>query len=74
VQIVLDAIQPDTVYLLAERVGVLVSYGGGVGWRLLGKPGELDYPSFTAMALIPGLDPVLVVGVRDEGGWRYAAD
>jgi len=74
IEIVLDPAAPQTVYLLCDRVGVLVSYDGGARWRLLGKPGEPDYPSFTAMAVTCSPQPVLVVGIRDEGGWRYATD
>jgi len=74
VEIVVDPAAPETVYLLCDRLGVLVSYDGGARWRLLGKPGEPDYPSFTAMAVTFGPQPVLVVGIRDEGGWRYATD
>ena len=72
--VAIDPDAPDTIYLLHERVGVLVSNDGGARWRLLGKPGEPDYPSFTAMAVIFDPQPVLVVGIRDEGGWRYATD
>ena len=73
IEIVIDPAVPETIYLLCDHMGVLSSNDGGTSWRLLGKPGELDYPSFTAMAVT--FDPqVLVVGVRDEGGWRYAAD
>ena len=54
--------------------GVLVSYDGGARWRALGKPGEPDYPSFTAMTITFDPQPILVVGIRDEGGWRYATD
>ena len=63
---------PDTVYLLHERAGVLVSADGGDKWRLLGKPGETEYPSFTAMAVVFDPQPIIVAGIRDEGAWRYA--
>ena len=63
---------PDTIYLLHERAGVLVSTDGGAKWRLLGKPAETEYPMFTAMAIAFAPQPVIVAGIRDEGGWRYA--
>jgi len=53
---------------------VLVSYDGGATWRLLGKPGEPEHPSFTALAVIFGPQPVLIAGIGDEGGWRYGTD
>jgi photosystem II stability/assembly factor-like uncharacterized protein len=70
--IAIDPVAPDTVCLLVERVGVLVSYDGGARWRLLGKPGEISNPSFTAMVTIFDPQLVLVVGIKDTGGWRYA--
>jgi len=72
--IAIDPEVPETVYLLIERVGVLVSYDRGARWHVLGKPGELEYPTFSAMVVAFGPQPILVVGVRDEGGWRYATD
>jgi photosystem II stability/assembly factor-like uncharacterized protein len=72
--IVLDPAAPETVYLLCDYLGVLVSYDGGEKWRTLGKPGEPDNPSFTAMVIIFDPQPLLVVGVEREGGWRYATD
>jgi len=72
-EIAIDPIMTETVYVTCQRVGVLVSNDGGGRWRVLGKPGELDYPSFTAAAVIFDPQPILVVGVDDEGGWRYAA-
>jgi hypothetical protein len=61
-------------YLLCDRLGVLLSYDGGSSWRLLGKPGGLDYPTFSALLVVPQAQPVLFVGVADEGVWRYASD
>jgi len=72
--IAIDPATPETIYLLCERDGVLVSNDGGATWRLLAKPGEPENPSFTAIAVIFGPQPILVAGIRDEGGWRYAAD
>lgn len=71
--IAIDPAAPDTVYLLVEWVGALVSYDGGVRWRVLGKPGEVSNPSFTAMVTIFDPQLLLVVGIKDSGGWRYAA-
>jgi len=70
--IAIDPRAPDTVYLLHERAGVLVSTDGGDKWHLLGKPGETEYPSFTVMAVVVDPQLVIVAGIRDEGGWRYA--
>jgi photosystem II stability/assembly factor-like uncharacterized protein len=71
--IVIDPAVPDRMVLLHERAGLLASADGGERWQLLGKPAELEYPMFTAMSVLFGSQPVVVVGVRDEGGWRYAA-
>ena len=70
--IVIDPAVTETVYVLYDRVGVLVSHDGGMQWNLLGKPGEFDYPTFTAMAVTFDPQPVLVIGIGGEGGWRYA--
>ena len=70
--IAIDPRAPDTVYLLHERAGVLVSADAGDTWHLLGKPGETEYPAFTAMAVVFDAQLVIVAGIRDEGGWRYA--
>ena len=72
--IAIDPAAPETVYLLHERAGVMVSYDGGAGWRLLGKPSEVEYSSFTALTVILGPQPVLIVGIGDKGGWRYGAE
>ncbi len=72
--IILDSAAPQTVYVLSEREGVLVSADGGGAWRLLGKPGEFDYPTFTALTVVFDRQPVLVAGIREEGGWRHAAN
>jgi photosystem II stability/assembly factor-like uncharacterized protein len=71
--IAIDPAAPDTVCLLVEWVGALVSYDGGARWRLLGKPGEVNSPSFTAMVTVFDPQLLLVVGIKDAGGWRYAA-
>jgi photosystem II stability/assembly factor-like uncharacterized protein len=70
----IDPDRPETIYLLHERAGVLFSTDDGTGWRLGGSPSELGYPTFTAMTVIFDLEPVAVVGIDDEGGWRYASD
>jgi photosystem II stability/assembly factor-like uncharacterized protein len=71
--LVIDPAAPDRMVLLHERAGPLASGDGGEKWQLLGKPAELEYPTFTAMGVAFGSQPVVVVGVRDEGGWRNAA-
>lgn len=72
-----DPAQPDTVYALMNSVGMLISNDGGMSWSVLGKPGELDNPQFTAMAVTFDPGPVLIAGVDpnidNAGGWRYAA-
>jgi photosystem II stability/assembly factor-like uncharacterized protein len=72
--IILDPAAPQTVYVLCEREGVLVSADGGGAWRLLGKPSKFDYPTFTALTVVFDPQPALVAGIRQEGGWRHAAD
>jgi hypothetical protein len=72
--IVIDPAAPDTVYLLADGVGLLASYDGGERWQVLGKPGELDNPRFTAVLIRFDPQLLLIVGVEREGGWRYASD
>ncbi|MCK5216810.1 MAG: hypothetical protein KAJ93_03435, partial [Methanosarcinales archaeon] len=69
--ITINPITPEMIYLLCERVGIFFSKDGGATWHVLGKPIESDYPSFTAMAIIFEPQQALIVGVRDEGGWRY---
>jgi photosystem II stability/assembly factor-like uncharacterized protein len=72
--IMIDPAAPDTVYLLADGVGLLASYDGGEGWQVLGKPGELNNPRFTAMLIRFDPQLLLILGVEREGGWRYAGD
>jgi photosystem II stability/assembly factor-like uncharacterized protein len=72
--ILLDPATPQTVYLLGEREGVMVSADGGGTWRLLGKPGGLDNPTFSALIAIFGEQPILIAGIGGEGGWRYSRD
>lgn len=72
--IVVDPAAPDTLYLLGDNVGVMVSHDGGLRWRALAKPGEHDQPVFTVMAAALQPQPIFVVGIEREGGWRHAAD
>jgi len=72
-EIVINPDVPESIYLLGGQ-GVLVSYDGGAKWHLLGKPGRVENPEFTAMVIIFTPQPVLVVGIGNNGGWRYAAD
>jgi len=71
-QIIVDPTASETVYLLCARSDVLVSNDGGDGWRVLGRPGASKHSSYSAMAVIFGPQPILVIGVSGEGGWRYA--
>jgi photosystem II stability/assembly factor-like uncharacterized protein len=68
--ITVDRDEPERVYILHERNGVLFSSDGGEKWRLLGSPSEPEYPMFTAMSVSFGPKPIVLVGIRDEGGWR----
>lgn len=74
VAILLDPANTQSVYLLCSRTGVLASADGGERWQMLGKPGAIEYGEFSALAAIFGAQPVLVMGVGGEGGWRYAAE
>ena len=71
VSIQLDATAPDNVYLLADGVGLLIGHDGGRRWQVLGKPGELERLRFTTMLLSFEPQLLLMVGVKDEGAWRY---
>ena len=62
---------PGTVFLLMDQVGLLVSRDGGTKWQVLGRPGEEDYPQFTAMTTLFEPQLTVVVGIKDKGGWRY---
>jgi len=73
-QILIDPTSAGTVYLLCDQVGVLVSADGGVDWNQLGKPTGENYYTFTAMTVLSGPKPVILLGVERAGAWRYAAD
>jgi len=62
---------PGTVFALMDRQGLLVSRDGGAKWQVLGRPGEAEYPQFTAMTVLFEPQLTLVVGVSDKGAWRY---
>lgn len=67
-KIMLDSAQ--TIFLMANRGGVFVSQDGGQTWQALGNPGESDN-DYSAMALVSGSEPALVIGARRDGSWRY---
>jgi photosystem II stability/assembly factor-like uncharacterized protein len=69
-KIILDS--AETIFLMADRAGVFVSRDGAQTWQALGNPGESD-SDFSAMALVSGSEPALVIGARRDGSWRYAA-
>ncbi|HPJ30061.1 MAG TPA: hypothetical protein PLZ42_01575 [Methanothrix sp.] len=73
-EILPDPADPETVYLLSERSGLFVSPDGGSNWSVLGAPTEIERVAFTAMTVVFEPDPAVVVGIRDEGGWRRALD
>lgn len=72
--IALDPEAPETVYLLVQGLGVLISGDGGERWQLLGKPGGVERAEFTAMLVRFEPQLLLILGVKDAGGWRYAVD
>jgi hypothetical protein len=74
--IALDPDRPDSIYVLADYLGLVVSHDGASHWTVLGRPESLDSPRFTALAMIFHPQPAIIVGVDpsidDAGGWRYA--
>jgi len=70
--IAIDSKAPETLYLLGDGGGPLTSNDGGEAWRMLGIPGEGGPTTFSAMAVIFQPDTVVVVGIKNGGGWRYA--
>jgi photosystem II stability/assembly factor-like uncharacterized protein len=70
-QIVAHPSAPDTVYLLMNATGVVVTADGGDTWRLLGQPGQISYTTYTALTVLFDAEPVFLVGIEREGGWRY---
>ena len=73
-EIVVDPAAPKTLYLLREQLGVLVSKDGGENWHLIGKPPVKPKYNALTMAIIFDQQPVLILGVEDEGGWRYTTE
>jgi len=73
-QILIDPSSTETVYLLCDQVGVLVSANGGADWNQLGKPTGESYYTFTAMTVLFGPQPTVILGIERAGAWRYAAD
>ena len=70
-QIAVDPAAPGTMYLTAGRAGLLASHDGAATWQVLGKPAQVDYPNFSALTARFGHQPVLVMGLEGNGGWRY---
>ncbi len=69
----IDTVDADTVYLLADNLGLIVSADSNTKWRLLGKPPENDYPNFSAVGIVTNPDLVVIAGLNNDGGaWRYA--
>jgi len=71
VAIAVDALE-GRLYLLCHYVGLLVSADGGASWESLGAPPSESSPTFTALVVLPGAQPVAVVGTESQGSWRYA--
>ena len=69
-EIIVDS--AGAVYVLEQNIGVLVSLDGGANWDILGKPASVDYARFTTMTVLPGAQPVVFIGIEDEGAWRYS--
>jgi photosystem II stability/assembly factor-like uncharacterized protein len=74
VAILLNPANSQSVYLLCSRTGVPMSADGGGRWQMLGKPGTIEYGEFSALAVIFGPQPTLIMGISGEGGWRYGND
>lgn len=72
-EIIILSETPETIYLLVDDAGVVISDDGGNRWRLLGQPGQFSFTSFTTMTVIPDTEPVLLIAIEREGAWRYAA-
>ncbi len=73
-EILIDPTSTETVYLLCDQVGVLVSANGGADWNRLGKPTGENYYTFTAMTVLFSPKPVILLGVERAGAWWYTAD
>lgn len=71
----IDPAKPDTIYILVDNIGVLISNNGGEDWNVLGRPGELVGPNFSAAEFVLSPKPMLIICVDpiiDNGGaWRY---
>jgi hypothetical protein len=52
----------------------MVCADGGADWSQLGKPTGENYYTFTAMTVLFGPKPVILLGVERAGAWRYGAD
>lgn len=70
-EIIIDS--PDMVFLLAGRAGVFVSQDGGLTWQALGNPDE-SAGEFSAMVLVSGSEPILIIGASRAGSWRYSEE
>jgi hypothetical protein len=70
--LVVDPAGAGTVRLATSGVGAAVSRDGGASWESLGKPGGDRYIIPSALAVSFGPQPLLVVGVEDNGAWRYS--
>jgi hypothetical protein len=71
-EILLDPTRRDALFVLCDNDGVWFSGDGGLHWRALGRPRELDQPQFVGMAMTFGETPVIVAGVQNGGSWRWS--
>ena len=70
--ILINPDKPQTVYVLRNMSGLIVSDDGGEQWQPVGMPADLSQPSFTTMLVIFDPQPIVIVGIEHEGGWRYS--
>jgi photosystem II stability/assembly factor-like uncharacterized protein len=69
--IYIDSANPQNVYIQKAHEGVSFSNDWGQSWIQLPKP-NVDNYSVTAMAVLYGEYPIMVLGLSEEGGWRFS--
>ena len=70
--LILDPTRPGVLYLAGKIGGWFYSGDGGENWQTLAMPGDGDQQEQTANAISFGEQTVLLSGVRDQSGWRFA--
>jgi hypothetical protein len=61
---------PGSVIMLYEQMGMLVSNDYGEVWTKMELPENLESNQLTALAVLPGYQPVVLIGIQGSGGWR----